>query len=89
MKKIKIRQYPRNGGKYIKEFDSIADAQHELGRFDGGISKVCCNKAGSSVGYQWRHSKDNIESLPHVSHSYKHINKARIQISIACIQFCL
>ena len=46
--------YSLEGG-FIKEFDSIADAEKETGVLGVNISSCCNNKIRQSGGYQWRY----------------------------------
>ena len=57
-----IYQYSLDG-KYIDEFDSIADAAWELGVTDSGISKAANNQLNQSHGYRWSFiKKDCLEN---------------------------
>ena len=44
-------------GNFIKEFDSITDAEKETGVLGVNISSCCKHKIRQSGGYQWRYEK--------------------------------
>ena len=51
-------------GNFIKEFDSITDAEKETGVFGVNISACCKHKIRQSGSYQWRYEKlDTIEKV--------------------------
>ena len=51
-------------GEFIKEFDSITDAEKETGVLGVNISACCKHKIRQSGGYQWRYEKlDTIEKV--------------------------
>lgn len=53
--KRKIRQYDR-AGNFIKEWNSIAEAECCLGVSVGGISKCCSGQLKTAYGYKWEYS---------------------------------
>ena len=55
--KKRIHQYGLDG-KYIQTYDSIAEAQKELGIKGVGIYRVTQGKAKSCHGFQWRSATD-------------------------------
>jgi hypothetical protein len=58
--KIPVNQYGLDG-KYIKTFESIAQAQKALGISGIGIYRAVNGKAKSCRGFQWRRSKNRSE----------------------------
>lgn len=52
----RVSMYSLNGD-FIKEFDSITDAEKETGVLGVNISACCKHKIRQSGGYQWRYEK--------------------------------
>lgn len=70
-----IYQYSLDG-KYINEFDSIADAAWALGVDDSGISKAANNQLNQSHGYRWSFTKKD-----YLENNYKPNSKEIKQFS--------
>lgn len=49
----KVNQYDKEGN-FIKTFDSITKAAHEVGCVVSAISNCCLGRTKTAMGYQWR-----------------------------------
>lgn len=56
--KKKVRQYDMQGN-FIKEYQSLAQAERETGIFSQNIGKVCKNNQKYAKGFLWRYADDN------------------------------
>lgn len=51
----RVEQYTKKG-EYIRTFDSMADAEREVGVFSENISAVCRGKQKTAGGYKWKYA---------------------------------
>lgn len=56
--KIKVNQYDLNGN-FIKQYESLNQAEKETGIFSQNISKVCKGQQKFAKGYLWRYENDS------------------------------
>jgi len=64
-KKIGVRQYTKSG-EFIAEYESMSEASAVTKVRDSDISNVCASKRKSAGGFQWRYSREKLESVPAV-----------------------
>lgn len=56
--KIKVNQYNKITGEFIKTWDSAADVENELKICHSDIAKVCKGKIKSAGGYKWNYTDE-------------------------------
>ena len=54
-RKIKINQYNKDTGEFIKTWDSAADVERELGIFQQNVRACCKGRTNSAGGFKWKY----------------------------------
>ena len=67
---IKVKQYDLRGN-FIKEWESISQAEESFNSSGTGISSCLNGKCQTAYGYIWKYSKDNSKIMPFKSYRRK------------------